>query len=120
MIGRWEFIIGLVIIVNLFNFIWLTHIRYKRTIGRRRHRWKRWLSIAFFVLSPAVFIFNLLSLPLMHYFNLLLGGMGVWFGLSQLRFVNRHSGVPPIVEPLSIFYLIICTLLSMLGAMKIV
>jgi len=119
MIGRWEFIISLVILLNLFNFIWLTHIRYKRTIARRRHRWKRWLSILFFVLGPIVFIFNLLFLPFMHYLNAVLGLNGTWFGLSQLKFVNKHSGVPPIVEPLSIFYVVVSSLLFLLAVMKI-
>ncbi len=119
MLGRWEVLITFVIILNLFNFIWLTHIRYKRTIARRYHRWKRWLSIFFFALGPIAFVFNLLFWPLMYYLDLLFGGLGLWFGLSQLKFVNKHSGVPPIVEPLSIFYIVIGSGLFVLGALKI-
>ena len=119
MLARWEFIIALVILLNLLNFIWLKHVRYKRTIARRKHRWKRWLSITLFILAPIVFILNLIPTIQAHLFNILLGTNGTWFGLSQLKFINKHSGVPPIVEPLSIFYVIISSLLFLLGVLKI-
>ncbi len=119
MLTKWEVIVGLVITLNLFNFIWLTHIRYKRTIARRRKRWKRWLSILFFVLAPIVFVLNLLNFALVNWFNLALGLIGTWFGFSQLRFISRHSGVPQIVEPMSTFYVLVAGMLSLIGALKI-
>jgi len=118
--GRWEMTIGLIIIINLLNFIWITNIKYKLTIARRRKRWKRVLSVTFFVISPVIFVCNLLSYPYSGFLNLALGGLGVWFGLSQLRFVHRHSGVPQIVEPLSTLYFLVSLLLLLFGVLAII
>ncbi len=118
MLNQWAIAIGIVIILNLLNFIWLTNIKYKRTLARRK-RWKRRLSVVFFILSPIVFVFNLLTLPFTAYLNFLLGALGTWFGVSQLRFAQKHSAVPQIVEPLSTFYFILAGFLLLLGALKI-
>jgi len=118
-INRWEIVITIVILINLLDFVWLTNIKYKRTIGRRK-RWKRQLSIFFFILAPIVFVVNLLSWPMSALWNVLLGGVGIWFSISQINFVHKHSGVPQIVEPISTFYFIFCGLLLAIGAMGII
>ncbi len=118
MINRWEIVIALLIIINLLNFIWITNIKYKRTIGRRK-RWKRQLSIAFFIVAPVAFVVNLLNGPFASWWNVFLGGLGLWFSLSQIKFVHKHSGVPQIVEPISTFYFIFCGILALIGLMGI-
>ncbi len=118
MLNQWTIVISIVIVINLLNFIWLTNIKYKRTLARRK-RWKRRLSLLFFAFSPVVFVFNLLTLPFTAYLNFLLGALGTWFGVSQLRFAQKHSAVPQIVEPLSTFYFILGGFLLLLGALKI-
>ncbi len=119
MINRWEIVIALLILINLLDFIWITNIKYKRTIGRRK-RWKRHLSIAFFVVAPLAFVVNLLSAPWASWWNVILGSLGIWFSLSQIKFLHKHSGVPQIVEPISTFYFIFCGLLLAIGLMGVV
>ncbi len=119
MINRWEIVITLVIVVNLLDFIWMTNIRYKRTIGRRT-RWKRQLSLFFFGLAPIVFVTNLLTWTYASWSNVLLGGVGIWFSISQIKFVHKHMGVPRIVEPISTIYFLVCSLLLAVGLMGIV
>ena len=119
MVNRWEIVITLLIIINLLDFVWITNIKYKRTIGRRK-RWKRQLSILFFIIAPFAFVVNLLSWPYSAWWNVLLGGLGVWFSISQINFVHKHSGVPQIVEPISTFYFLLCGLLLAIGAMGII
>ena len=119
MINRWEMTIALVIIVNLLDFIWITNIRYKRTIGRRT-RWKRQLSILFFIIAPIVFVANLLSWTYAPWANIVLGGIGIWFSISQIKFIHKHMGVPRIVEPISTVYFLVCSMLLAIGLLGII
>lgn len=109
-----------VIMVNLLNLIWATQIKFNRTINRRR-TWKRWLGKFYFILlCPLGFFMFIFRVPYNPLVLALVGLTGVWFGISQIRFIKKHAGVPQLVEPLSSLYFLISSLLFVLALAKFV
>lgn len=103
----WNWLLKVLIIItlNLLNIIWIGQIKLKRTINRSR-RWKRILSILYFIMSPLMLLAFLLDTPYLPFITAFMALFGFWFSLTQFSFQKKHSGVPQLVTPLTSFYFI--------------
>ncbi len=110
----------LVILINVLIFTWLTQIKYKLTLKRRR-RWKRLIWFVYFALAPVLLLLYLIHYDYVDYLLVVFSLIGIWFAVSQIHFADRRSGVPQLTRPLASFYGLISLLLllfSMLAAIQ--
>lgn len=90
----------------ILNLIWVTEVKFKNLVSRRKP-WQRELWILYFVLTPIAWVWVLLKLEAYCGPMLIMGLFGLWFAVSQYRHGLRNPVAPRIISPLAVFSFIL-------------
>jgi len=116
---NWYIKFGLVVLINLFCFIWLTRIDYKNTIRRSRRK-KRRLWMVFVYIMPVVLFLYMIKFAYSDYLGFFSGSFGIWFSVSQIKYANEHAGVSNLVIPICTIVLMASVILTAVVAFGII